>query len=82
MIPLSDVHNTPTLVMPTYHYATEDEGREAIHEALRTAPTVYGDADLAEYRERNIPHFLPVGWVDPTMRRDDGIVCVLNLEEF
>jgi hypothetical protein len=57
--------------MPTYHYATEDEGRAAIYEAVRTAPTVYGDADLYLYREQNIPHFLPVGWIDPTMRRPD-----------
>jgi hypothetical protein len=60
----------PALVMPTYHYATEAEGFAAIAEAFRTAPTVYGDADLELYRCDGVPHLLPVGWVDHTMRRD------------
>lgn len=58
----------PSLVMPTYHYATEEEGFTAIREAFRTAPTVYGDADLELYRNDGVPHFLPVGWIDPTRR--------------
>jgi hypothetical protein len=56
------------LVMPTYHYRTSADGIEAIMDAEEAAPEVATDADLIEYRERNIPFFLPVGWVDPSRR--------------
>ena len=58
----------PLLVMPTYHYATPEDGYAAIAEAYRTAPTVYADADLELYRCDGVPHFLSVGWVDPSRR--------------
>jgi len=54
--------------MPTYHYATVEEGVAAIERAKKTAPTVRTDADLYAYRAQGIPHFLPVGWVDPSRR--------------
>jgi hypothetical protein len=59
---------TPTLVMPTYHYANVSEGVEAIDQAMNTAPTVVTDDDLYAYRKAGVPHFLPVGWIDPTRR--------------
>lgn len=58
----------PALVLPSYHFESVEAGRVAIADAIRSAPTVYGDADLFEYREREIPFFLPVGWVDPSRR--------------
>jgi hypothetical protein len=59
---------TPSLVMPTNHYATAAEGVAAIELAMRTAPTVTCDDDLYACRRMGIPHFLPVGWIDPTRR--------------
>lgn len=56
------------LVMPTYHYATSAEGIEAIMDAEMIAPTVTTDEELYACRRLNIPHFLPVGWVDPSRR--------------
>jgi len=58
----------PALLMPTYHYATAEEGFAAIEAAYRTAPTVASDADLELYRCTGVPHILPVGWIDPTRR--------------
>lgn len=66
------VHIIPapgSVVLPTYHFATETEARETLALAEKHAPTVRNDADLAECRERGIPYRLPVGWCDPTMRR-------------
>jgi hypothetical protein len=70
MIPdlFPDFRTKPLLVMATYHYATVEEGEEAIRQAMETAPTVATDDDLYAYREAGIPHFLPAGWVDPTRR--------------
>lgn len=62
----------PSLVMPTYHYRTAEEGIQAIRAAMATAPTVYSDADLYLYRQQGTPFYLPVGWVDPTMRRAES----------
>lgn len=64
-----DVYTEPALVMPTYHYQTSDEGIIAIAEAAENAPTVTCDEDLYRFRKAGVAHFLPVGWVDPTMRR-------------
>jgi len=63
-----DPFKQPALVMPTYHYATADEGLTAVANALKTAPTVKTDKDLFAYREAGVPHFLPVGWKDPSRR--------------
>lgn len=63
-----DAANHPRLVMPTYHYRTSDEGIIAIAEAEENAPTVTCDADLYRFRKMEIPHFLPVGWIDPSRR--------------
>lgn len=57
-----------TLVMPTYHYATERQARDAVAEAYATAPVVTCDDDLYAFRACNIAHKLPVGWVDPSRR--------------
>lgn len=64
-----DPFTQPILVMPTYHYRTSAEGIEAIAVADETAPTVTCDSDLERYRAEKVPHFLPVGWVDPSRRR-------------
>ncbi|MBP2055016.1 hypothetical protein J2Z21_008028 [Streptomyces griseochromogenes] len=58
-----------SLVMPSYHYATEEEGREALTRAYETAPTITTDAELYAAREQGIPHKLPASWIDPSMRR-------------
>ncbi len=63
------VSDQPRLVMPTYHYATEEEAREAVRIARLTAPTVTCDDDLYACRRMRTPHFLPVNWIDPTRRR-------------
>jgi hypothetical protein len=59
----------PALIMPTYHFATVDEGMGYIRDAWNTAPMVVTDEDLDRYRAANIAHKLPVGWVDPSRRR-------------
>lgn len=68
VLPTPMGRKAPTLVMPTYHYGTVVEGLRSISEAFKTAPTVYADADLDLYRSQRVPHFLPVGWVDPSRR--------------
>jgi hypothetical protein len=68
VIPAHTGIDTPRLIMPTYHYATSADGIEAIDLAERTAPTVTCDADLYACRRMGIPHYLPVGWVDPSRR--------------
>jgi hypothetical protein len=65
VIPESGGPKSPRLVMPTNHYRTSAEGVIAIAEAEESAPTVSSDADLFAYREAGMPHFLPVGWIDP-----------------
>lgn len=59
----------PALVMPTNHYRTSAEGIEAIHEAYESAPMVRNDEDLLRYRAEKRAYRLPVGWVDPSMRK-------------
>ena len=63
-----DASAHPRLVMPTYHYRTSAEGIAAIAVAEETAPTVTCDDDLYACRRMGIPHYLPVGWIDPTRR--------------
>lgn len=58
----------PILVLPTYHFRTAEEGVEFIRLAAVHAPTVATDDDLYAYRALNMPHYLPVGWIDPTRR--------------
>lgn len=58
----------PILILPTYHFATVEEGLAAVRDAMATAPTVATDDDLYAYRAAGIAHYLPVGWVDPTRR--------------
>lgn len=59
---------TPALVLPTYHFATVEEGTEAICQAWLTAIPVMTDADLYAAREAGVPHILRPGWVDPSRR--------------
>lgn len=58
-----------TLVLETYHYATEAEAREAVARAYANAPVVTCDDDLYAFRAQKIAYKLPIGWVDPTRRR-------------
>lgn len=56
------------LVMPSYHFASEEEGREALTQAYETAPTITTDEELHEARRQGIPHKLSPGWIDPSRR--------------
>ena len=58
-----------SLVLPSYHFATIEEGAAYIDNAVKTAPLVETDEDLYRFREQNIAHRLPKGWVDPSRRR-------------
>lgn len=68
VIPTRTGANQPLLVMPTYHYYTEALGEAAIEQAIQYAHTVKCDDDLMMFRKLAVPHFLPVGWVDPSRR--------------
>ena len=66
------VHIIPApgdVVLNTYHYATEDEAREALARAQATAPTIRNDDDLFRCRSNGLSYRLPIGWTDPSMRR-------------
>lgn len=63
------IPGTRGLVLNTYHYATEEQAREALAYAEATAPTIRNDADLESARAYGLSYRLPVGWIDPTMRR-------------
>ncbi|MCX4666403.1 hypothetical protein OG453_06940 [Streptomyces sp. NBC_01381] len=65
VIPRLDSGN---LVMPSYHFTSEEEGRQAITQAYESAPTITTDAELYEAREQGIPHKLPAEWIDPSRR--------------
>lgn len=58
----------PSLVMPTTHWVTVEDGIAAINDAWENAPMITTDAQLYEARALKIAHKLPVGWVDPTRR--------------
>lgn len=58
-----------TLVMPTCHFETVEEGRDAIVSAYDTAHTITTDEELYAARAAKIPHKLPIGWIDPSRRR-------------
>lgn len=60
---------TPTVILPTYHYADEGLAVEALINATLHAPTVTTDEELYAYRLQRIAHKLPVGWVDPSRRK-------------
>lgn len=60
--------DTPAVVLPSYHFATEAEALAAVEQA-QTAPLVRTDADLYRYRAEGVAYRLPVGWVDPSRRR-------------
>lgn len=63
-----DVRYDELIVMPSYHFATAEEGKKAWTLALLTAPTIKDDADLYAARINQTPHKLPLGWVDPSRR--------------
>lgn len=56
------------LVMDTYHYATEREGRDAIAAAEQTAPIVETDDQLYALRAARSNYRLVPGWIDPSRR--------------
>lgn len=58
----------PSLVMPSWHFATAEEGIAALREARANAILIHTDAQLYAAREMELPHILPVRWVDPTRR--------------
>ncbi len=60
--------DTPTVILPTYHFADEGEAVEALIHATLHAPTVETEGDLYRYRTQGIAHKLPVGWIDPSRR--------------
>lgn len=57
-----------TLVMPTCHFASIEEGMKTITEAYDTAITIKTDAELYAARAAKTPHKLPIGWIDPSRR--------------
>jgi hypothetical protein len=61
--------NEMTLVMPTYHFASIEDGVAIIKEWQTTARIIRTDADLNRARSAREPHYLPVGWIDPDRRR-------------
>lgn len=60
--------DTPTIILPTYHYFDEMAARDALADAEKNAPLVTCDDDLYRFRREGIAHKLPVGWKDPTRR--------------
>ena len=57
------------VVMPTYHYATVEDGLATVRDAMDNAPMVTTDEELYRYRTYGIAYRLPEGWVDPDRRR-------------
>lgn len=57
------------LIMPTTHFASIADGVAAIEAAMLTAVTISNDDELYAARDAGVPHYLPIGWCDPTMRR-------------
>lgn len=68
VIAMSDIHEEPALVMPSWHFFTVREGVEAVRIAWETAPMITCDEDLFAARRMKIAHKLPVGWIDPSRR--------------
>jgi hypothetical protein len=66
--PVVDVAKRPALVMPTYHYATIEDGVGSVRTAMATAPMVATDDDLYRYRAAGVAYKLPPGWIDPSRR--------------
>lgn len=67
MIPEWDA-SRETLIMPSYHFETEEIGRHAIETAYINAVTIKTDDELYDARKRGIAHKLPIGWIDPSRR--------------
>lgn len=66
------VHIIPppgSVVLGTYHYATETEARAAFAHDQANAPMVNTDDDLARYTKAKVSYRLPEGWVHPDYRR-------------
>lgn len=58
----------PALVMPSWHFATAEEGIAALADARTNALMISDDESLYAARAAGLPHLLPVRWVDPTRR--------------
>ncbi|MGW0844326.1 hypothetical protein ACWD26_30135 [Streptomyces sp. NPDC002787] len=56
------------LVLPTNHYASQEEARAAVADARRTAVIIAADGQLYKARRLRRPYRLLPGWVDPTRR--------------
>lgn len=68
VIALTEIYEEPSLVMPSYHFQTIEDGIEAVRHAWATAPVITSDEELYAARRDKIPHKLPVGWIDPSRR--------------
>ncbi|QKZ20276.1 hypothetical protein [Streptomyces chartreusis] len=60
--------DSSSLVLPTHHYASQDEARAAVADARRTADTIAADRQLYTARRLRRPYRLLPGWIDPTRR--------------
>lgn len=65
-------HPKGHLVLPTYHFTTEVEGRTMLLRAKRRAVMINSIIDLYDARVAQVPYIIPFTWIDPT-RRDDGL---------
>ncbi|MFF4869871.1 hypothetical protein [Streptomyces sp. NPDC000961] len=57
-----------SLVLPTYHFASEEDGRTQIQRAYDEAPTITTDAELYDARARGVAYKLNGNWIDPSRR--------------
>ncbi|AXI91376.1 hypothetical protein SAM9427_37045 (plasmid) [Streptomyces sp. ETH9427] len=61
-----------SLVLPTFHYETEEQARAAVEAARRDAVVIRSDEALFEARRLAQPYRLLPGWIDPSSRYGDG----------
>ncbi|MFJ3365839.1 hypothetical protein [Streptomyces anthocyanicus] len=64
----ADFADSSHLVLPSYHYASEEEARAAVAHARRTAVVIGADGQLYKARRLRRPYRLLPGWIDPTRR--------------
>ncbi|MER7937849.1 MULTISPECIES: hypothetical protein [unclassified Streptomyces] len=60
------------LMLPTYHYETEERARAAVETARRDAVVIRSDAALYRARRHRQAYRLLPGWTDPTRRYGTG----------
>ncbi|MCM1946399.1 hypothetical protein NC315_13570 [Streptomyces sp. G2] len=57
-----------SLVLPTYHFESEESGREQIQSAYDNAAVIDSDAELYDARARGVAYKLHGDWLDPSRR--------------